>query len=130
MLTTAGKMILADLFANSATPTAFTYLAYGTGTTAEAITLTALTTETDREQATCTLESTNVPNDTIRFTAIFDTATAITIAEVGIFNASTAGTMLCRELLAAGDRRLTVVGGRETIIYDIIFDDGGFTEPS
>ncbi len=126
-VTTAGFNMLVDLFANADSPTEFLYMAYGTGTTAEAVGLTALTTETDRVLATITIESTTTVNDTIRFSAMFDTTSAVTISEVGIFNAAADGTMAWRRLLDSADRRLTTAGGRENIVVDFVYNDGGFS---
>lgn len=125
--TATGFNMLADLFTDEDSPTAFTYMAYGTGTTAESTALTALTTETDRVAATVTLETTTTVDDTIRFNAMFDTASAVTISEIGIFNASSSGTMAWRRLLDSADRRTTTTGGRENIIVDFVYTDGGFS---
>jgi len=89
---------------DSGSPTAFTYLANGSGSTAFVKTQTALVTENTangsaRHAATVSLEDTTDTDDTLRLLYQWTATGAITIKEAGIFNASSAGTMLARKVL-------------------------------
>jgi hypothetical protein len=102
-------------------PKPFTYIAYGTGATAEAVGLTTLTTETARALAEVTIESTYTANDTVRFSHEFAAAGSITVTEVGIFDASAAGTMLARKLLSP---TLAVTESQYFLVkYDLVAKD-------
>lgn len=127
MLTTAGINEAVDLWSNEDSPTAFLYIAYGTGTGAESSGSTVLGTETDRAAATISIVTTAEPSDTRRFQAVFTVASAITISEIAGFNGASAGDMLGRTLIASRDRITTVTNSRIVIIYDFIIGDGGFS---
>ena len=118
-VTNAGFAELANLGGDVSSPTEFTYLAYGTGTTAFAVTQTALVTESDREAATVSRTTTNVANDTLRLTKTFTISSTLTIAEVGVFNAASGGTMLARTKLTT--TRSVVSGDQYVLTYDIVF---------
>ena len=109
-ITNAGKAAVAGLVGNTGSITAFTYLAYSSGTTAFAATQTALvTTDSQRSAATVTRTTTTVTNDTLQLTKTFSISSTETAAEGGIFNASSGGTMLARVVfsparsMASGD---------------------------
>jgi len=93
-ITNAGKVAMAALCRGSGT--AFTYLAYGTGSTAFAASQTALVSQSQRASATCTSTTTTVSNDTTKFTKTFSVTSTETAAEGGVFTASSGGTMLAR----------------------------------
>jgi len=104
--TTAGYAEMANLAGGVSSPVAFTYLALGTGTTAEADTLTALTTEiTDsglaRAAATNTRVQTTVANDTLQMYKDWTASGVKILREIGAFNDATTGTMLGRKLFDA-----------------------------
>jgi hypothetical protein len=101
-ITDAGILTVAKLINGTDTPAAFTYMATGSGSTAEANAQTALVTENSangsaRAAATCTYEATGVS----KWVKTFEFSGAVTVREIGIFNASSAGTMLLRHLLTA-----------------------------
>ena len=100
-LTNAGKALVAALVGDVSSPTAVTYVAYGTGTTAFAATQTALVTESQRStSATVTRATTTVTNDTLSIANSFSISSTETITEAGVFNDSSAGTMLARSLVS------------------------------
>lgn len=87
-------------------PTAFTYVAVGTGTTAFSSSQTALVAEVvdsglARAAATVTNETTTLTGDTMRWVKTWTASGSKTIGEVGVFNASSSGEMLERYVLAA-----------------------------
>ena len=103
-ITAAGKAEAAGLMGDSGSPTAFTYLANGSGSTAFVKTQTALVTENTangsaRHAATVSLEDTTDTDDTLRLLYQWTATGAVTIKEAGVFNASSAGTMLARKVL-------------------------------
>jgi len=101
VITNTGKAQTAGLI-NGVVTTAFTYIAIGTGTTAESASDTALETETHRESATCSRVTTNVTNDTAQLQATFSGYTGTeAVTESGVFDASTGGNMLCRKTFSA-----------------------------
>lgn len=100
MIVTAGQAACGEIISNYAATAAFTYMAYGTGTTAAALNQTALVTEVARGACDSIAETTkSVAGDTVRYLKIFDVPTATVITEVGLFNDDTAGTMLSRVVL-------------------------------
>jgi len=103
-ITAAGKAEVAGLMGNTGSPSAFTYLANGSGTTAFAKTQTALVTENTangsaRASATVSRTTTTDTNDTLSLVKQWTATGAITINEVGVFNAASAGDMLARKVL-------------------------------
>ncbi len=118
-VTNSGKAEIAGLAGNTGSCTAFTYLAYGTGTTAFAATQTALVTQSQRAAAVVTRTTTTVSNDTLQLSKTFTASTTETVTEVGIFNAAAAGTMLCRTVL--GTSRSLTSGDTYTATYKVAF---------
>lgn len=118
-LMNTGKAEIAKLMNGVDTPTAFTYMAIGSGSTAEAATQTALVTEITtnggaRAAATCAY----VANYTARWTRLFEFSGNVTLREVGIFNASSGGDMLLRHVYAADK---TYINGESVeIIVDAV----------
>ena len=99
--TNAGLPVVSGLVGNTGGKTAFTYLAYGDGTTAFAAGDTALKgTESQRESATVSQVTTTVTDDTLQLAQTFSITASETIAEAGVFNASSAGTMGWRTVLS------------------------------
>lgn len=103
-ITAAGKAEVAGLMGNTGSPSAFTYLANGSGTTAFVKTQTALVTENTangsaRASATVSRTTTTDTNDTLSLVKQWTATGAITINEVGVFNAASAGDMLARKVL-------------------------------
>lgn len=89
-----GFDFICDAMGNSTRPSAMSYIAVGTGTTAAATTQTALVTELTRAEATYAhTAGTKVFTLTASFAAGVATGA---ITEAGVVNASTAGTMLDR----------------------------------
>lgn len=106
-MTRAGVAAMNALLGGISPPAAFTYLAAGSGTTAESNTLTALTTELTtngmgRASATMTRQTTTFANDTLQFVKAWSVSGANTLNEIGAFNATpSGGDMLCRKLTGA-----------------------------
>lgn len=102
----AGLALAAGLLNGSGSPTTPTYIAVGTGTTAVAATDTTLVTETaasglTRAAATVSLVTTTVTNDTAQWLKSFSVSGTVAVTESGVFNASSGGTMLCRQTFSA-----------------------------
>jgi len=107
-LTNVGFTEVAGLFCSdvSGSHTAFDYIAVGTGTTTATATDTQLQTETTtsglaRATTTGTLVQVNVANDTAQFVKSYSVTGSVAVTESGVFNASSAGTMLCRQTFSA-----------------------------
>lgn len=100
-LTNAGKVGIAKRI-NGVTQNAFTFIAIGSGSTAEAATQTALVTEvTTNGGARAAGTATYVANYIARLTKLFSFTGNVTLREVGIFDASSGGNMLMRHVYAA-----------------------------
>lgn len=119
----AGKAALANLAGNVSSPTAFTYLAVGTSTTAVAVNQTALGAEITtgglaRASATVSRVTTTVTNDTLRLEYTWTSSATHAVEEIGIFNAASAGDMLARALTTTKN-----VISSETLkaTYDVTF---------
>lgn len=102
ILTNAGKVAAAKLLNGVDSVPTFTYIAIGSGSTAEAATQTQLVTEITanggaRAAATCSY----VASNTAKWEKEFTFTGNVTIREFGVFSASSGGTMLVRHLLAA-----------------------------
>lgn len=102
ILTNAGLEAVARLINGATAGAAFTYVALGSGSTAEAATQTALVTELTtngaaRAAATCTYEATGIS----KWVITFNFTGSVTVRELAVLNASSAGTMLLRHLLTA-----------------------------
>ena len=126
-ITNAGLLEAAKLLCNNDSPAAFTYVGYGTGTTAFAVTQTALITQVERKAASkIELVSTDVYNDTLRYTTVFAATTAEkVISEVGVFNAATSGDMLMRKVISP---TVTVPSGKiPVIVVDLKISDSSNT---
>lgn len=101
-ITDAGLATIARRVNGSGTDNPFQYVATGTGSTAEGTTHTALVAENTangsaRAIGTCTYEAVGVS----KWVRTFAFTGNVTVREIGIFNASVAGTMLLRHVLAA-----------------------------
>lgn len=123
IITNDGKAAVAGLVGNTGTITAFTYLAVGSGTTAEAATQTALVTEIStsglgRAAATVSRSTTTVTNDTLQFDKTWTASGSVTVEEIGIFNAASSGLMLGRKL--SGSKTLAN-GETLAATYKVIF---------
>ena len=101
VITNNGKASVAALILADVSETPYDYIAIGTGTTAASASDTALETETHRAAATGSRTTTNVTNDTAQLQATFNFSASYSITESGVFNASTGGTMLCRQTFSA-----------------------------
>lgn len=106
LITTTGKAGLASRIGGSGAEAAFTYLAVGVGTTAAAVGNTTLETEiTDsglaRVNATASRVTTSVTNDTAQLVTTFTVTGTKAVTEAGILNASSVGTLLCRQVFTA-----------------------------
>lgn len=106
LITNAGMAEVANLMGNVSSPTAFTYLAVGTGATAAAATDTTLQTEiTDsglaRAAATMSRVTTSVANDTVQLVKSWTVSGTKAITECGILNAASVGTLLSRQVFSA-----------------------------
>lgn len=100
--TNVGLEMMARLTCGVSAPAAFTYMAIGSGSTAEAATQTALVTEITtnggaRAAATCSYVATGIS----QWLKTFNFTGNVTLYEIGIFNASSAGSMLIRHVLTA-----------------------------
>ena len=108
-ITNSGKAAAAGLMGNTGSITAFTYIGYGSGTTAFSATQTALVSQISRAAATVSRTTTTVTNDTLQLLKAFSISSTQTAAEGGIFNASSGGTMAARVVfspsrsMASGD---------------------------
>ncbi len=114
-ITNAGLTEAAKLLFGYDSPAAFTFVAYGTGTTAFSTSQTALVTEVECKAATkIELTSTAMYNDTLRYTTRFTATTAEkVISEVGVFNLVSAGDMLMRKVISPA---VTVPSGKIPVI--------------
>jgi hypothetical protein len=104
-LTNTGFAEVAGLILADVGGIAFDYIGIGTGTTAAAATDTALETEVKRKAGTGTRATTTVTNDTAQLVVTFAAADTLSgtdaVTESGVLNASSAGTLLCRQTFAA-----------------------------
>lgn len=106
LITNAGLAEVAGLMGNTGSPTAFTYLALGTGTTAAAATDTALETELTtnglaRAAVTVSRTTTTVTNDTLRLTHTWSATGSSAVTEIGALNAASSGDLLGRQVFSA-----------------------------
>jgi len=99
LVTNAGKALFANLFIGSGT--APTHIALGTGTTAAAVGDTALETEVYREAATRTRATITITNDSSQYTKTFSIDATHALTEAGLLNASSSGTLCCRQVYTA-----------------------------
>lgn len=106
---------------NGVSTSPFTYVALGSGTTAEANDQTALTTEhvadgLARASATCSYEAPGKAKWVHTFTASND---ALAVNEIGIFNAASSGDMLMRHKYAS----TKTLDYNETLTVTVIFTE-------
>jgi hypothetical protein len=111
-VTTVGKALVAGRLNGSGSPAAATYIGVGTGTTAFAAGNTTLETEiTDsglaRANGTVSLVTTTTASDTAQVTYTFTVTGTKAVTESGVLNASSSGTLLCRQTFSA----INVVSG-------------------
>lgn len=111
-VTTVGKALIAGRLNASGAPAAADYIAVGTGTTAFDAANTTLETETSgsgltRAQGTVSLVTTTTTNDTAQVTKTFSVTGTVAVTESGVFNASSSGTLACRQTFSA----INVVNG-------------------
>lgn len=123
LIVNAGLAEIAGLVGNTGSPTAFTYLAVGSASTAATATDTALETELtdgglERAAATVTKQTTTVADDTLQLVKTFNVTGTKTVREVGVFNDAIAGTMLSRSVLTS-DKNLES-GDTFTLTYQLI----------
>lgn len=112
LVTNAGLAGAAGRLMGSGSPAAFTYIGVGTGSTAASASDTALQTELataglSRANGTVSLVTTTVTNDTAQTTNTFSVTGSEAVTESGVFNASSSGTLLCRQVFSA----INVVSG-------------------
>ena len=106
LVTYAGYAGAAGRLMGSGTPAAFTYIAVGTGTTSASTADTALQTEIasnglSRASGTVSLVTTSQTNDTAEVTNTFSVTGTEAVTESGVLNASSSGTLLCRQVFSA-----------------------------
>ena len=111
LVVSAGLAQVAGLILTDVGGTAFDYIALGTGTTAAVAGDTALETEItsgggSRISGTGTRTTTSVTNDTAQLVVNYTFTSTFALTESGIFNASSAGTMLSRQVFAAVNVKL------------------------
>lgn len=112
LITSAGKAGVASRINGAGSESAFTYIAVGTGTTAANVADTTLETETaasglSRANATASRVTTTVTNDTAQLVYTFSVSGTVAVTESGVLNASSNGTLLCRQVFSA----INVVNG-------------------
>ncbi len=123
LIVNTGLAEIAGLIGNTGTPTAFTYLAVGSASTAAAATDTTLETELtdgglERAAAIVTRTTTTATNDTLQLVKTFNVTGTKTVREVGVFNDSSTGTMMSRSVLTS-DKNLEN-GDTFTLTYQLI----------
>lgn len=123
LIVNTGLAEIAGLIGNTGSPTAFTYLAVGSASTAATATDIALETELtdgglERAAATVTKQTTTVTGDTLQLVKTFNVTGTKTVREVGVFNDATAGTMMSRSVLTS-DKNLES-GDTFTLTYQLI----------
>lgn len=106
LVTTVGKALAAGLLNGSGAPAAATYLALGLGTTAAAAGNTILESEIvdsglARAAATVSLVTTTTTNDTAQLLKLWTATGTKAVTECGALNASSAGTLLGRQVFSA-----------------------------
>lgn len=112
LMTNVGFALVAGRLNGSGSPAAATWIAVGTGATAAAVTDTTLGTELavsgmSRVSGTVSLVTTTQTNDTAQITTTFTVTGSAAVTESGVLNASSAGTLLCRQVFSA----INVVSG-------------------
>ena len=123
-ITNASLAEFSGLAGDTGSKTAFTYLATGTGTTAESAAHTALVTEItdsglERAAGTVSQVTTTQTNDTLQVVKAWTVTGTKTISEVAMLNASSSGTMALRELLSP--TKAVVSGDSYTLTVKLVF---------
>lgn len=106
LVTNAGLAGIASRINGSGGEAAFVYIAVGTGATAASATDTTLQTETStnglgRTSSTASRVTTTQTNDTAQLVNTFNATGAVAVTESGVLNASSSGTLLCRQTFSA-----------------------------
>lgn len=122
-ITNAGLAEVAGLVGNTGSPTAFTYLAVGTSSTAESAAHTALQAEItdsglERAAATVSRSTTTATNDTLQLDYTWSVTGTKSVEEIGAFNDATTGDMLGRKLTGT---KSMVNGEQLAATYKFIF---------
>lgn len=112
LVTSAGKAGAASRINGSGGEAAFTYIAVGTDATAANVADTTLQTESStsglsRANSTVSRVTTSVTNDTAQLLNTFTVTGTVAVTESGVLNASSAGTLLARQVFSA----INVVNG-------------------
>ena len=106
LVTSAGKAGVASRINGSGAEAVFTYIAVGTGVGAADVGDTTLGTETttsglNRQAGTASRSTTDVTDDTAELTKTFTVTGSVAVTESGVLNASSAGTLLARQVFSA-----------------------------
>lgn len=106
LITNAGRALISGMINGSGAPAAATYVAVGTGVTAANAADTTLQTETaasglSRAAGTVSLVTTTITNDTAQVLKLFTVTGTVAVTEAGLLNASSSGTLLCRQVFSA-----------------------------
>lgn len=106
LVTTSGKALASALLGGVGTPAAVTYLEVGIGTTAPVAGNTTLESAIidsglARASATVTQATTTTTNDTLQLLKLWYGTGTKAVTECGAFNASSAGSMLGRQVFSA-----------------------------
>lgn len=106
LITNAGRALISGLINGSGSPAAATFIAVGTGATAASASDTTLQTETatsglSRAAGTVSLVTTTITNDTAQILKSFSVTGTVAVTESGVLNASSSGTLLCRQVFSA-----------------------------
>jgi len=106
LITDAGKAGMASRLNGSGAESAFTYIGIGTGTASAGASDTALGSEITtgggaRASATVSRVTTDVTDDTAQAVVTFNFTAGFAVTETALFNASSAGTMLNRQVFSA-----------------------------
>lgn len=106
LVVNAGLAGVASRINGAGAEAAFTFVAIGTGAVAAAATDTTLGAEITtgggaRAAATASRVTTDVTNDTAQDQLTYSITASFAVTESGVFNASSAGTMLARQVFAA-----------------------------
>jgi len=121
-ITNTGKAEAINLLGNVSSPTAFTYLAVGIGTTAADATDTALESEIvdsglERAAATVTRQQTTVANDTLQLVKSWTVSGTKAVTEAGVLNAASTGILLGRQVFSAIN---VVAGDTLALTYKVV----------
>jgi len=102
VVTTNGKYHIADQLASTHDESEMSHMAIGTGTTAASASDTALESELDRNALTSRTQGSGASANTVVYVGDWAAGDGTgSITEAGIFNASSGGTLLCRQVFSA-----------------------------